>query len=52
MKFNIRVKAYAVLVLACECIPLSHPISPIYVCVCVSKKKKKKNIRVKDIENL
>ena len=46
MKFNIRVKAYAVLVLACECIPLSHPISPIYVCVCVSQKKKKKKTYV------
>ena len=41
MKFNIRVKAHAVLVLACECILLSHPLSPICVCVCFSKKKKK-----------
>ena len=34
--------------LACECIPLSHLLSPtyiyiyIYICVCVSPKKKKK----------
>ena len=26
--------------LTCECIPLSHPPSPIYVCVCVSQIKK------------
>ena len=33
-----------VLVLACECIPLSHPPSLIYVCVCFSNLKKKKKL--------
>ena len=33
---------HTVLVLACECIPLSHPSSPIYVCVCVCLTNKKR----------
>ena len=28
------------MVLACECIPLSHPSSPIYMCVCLTNKKR------------